>query len=199
MSEKMACALTPTTRRGAVKLQSAFTVSTALDTLCHATESYLSNKATDKSSAYSEKAIALVYNELVSLLETRNNPDEKHRDILYDASIYAGLAIEKTGCCFPHTVGYFLTEKHSVPHGKACAVFLPEYVRRGLEFNCEKTKRFLETAGTDFESFKNVKISLDKNELEEYLPNWEKAANFDNSPGGFTSQKAFELIKELFE
>jgi len=182
------------------------TVSTALDALCHATESYLSAKADERSREYSEKAISLVWNELVSLLKTQKNPDEEQRDRLYDASIYAGLAIEKTGCCFPHTVGYFLTEKHGIPHGRACAVFLPEYVKRGLKFKPEMTSRLLKIMDTDFADFEktvlslaDVKINLDKNELENYLANWEKAVNFDNSPGGFSKEDAKCLIEKLFE
>ena len=181
------------------------TVSTALDALCHASESYLSNKATTDSGQFSEKAITVLWGELVSLLETGKTPDEENRDLLYDASLYAGAAINITGCCFPHTVGYYLTEKHGVSHGRACAVFLAEYVKRGLEFKNEKALRLLGIMGTDFERFEktvlalaDVKININEEELEEYLPNWENAANFDNSPGGFTKEDAKTLFEKLF-
>ncbi|MBE6836093.1 MAG: iron-containing alcohol dehydrogenase [Ruminococcaceae bacterium] len=181
------------------------TVSTALDALCHAVESYLSNKADSVSKSYSEKAVSLLWGELSCLEKEKTLPDNEQRDKLYDASVFAGLAIEKTGCCFPHTVGYFLTEKHSVPHGKACAVFLPEYVKRALEFNRESAEKILSVMKTDFDSFEKtvmslsgVKIDLDKNELEKYLHFWENAANFDNSPGGYTADEARKLIINLF-
>ncbi len=181
------------------------TVSTALDALCHAVESFLSKKADGLSREYSKKAVSLLWEQLVFLEKEKTLPNERQRDILYDASLYAGLAIEKTGCCFPHTVGYFLTEKHAVPHGKACAVFLPEYVKRGLEFDEENAKTILSVMNTDFSSFEktvmslaDVKICLDEKELENYLPNWENAGNFDNSPGGFTANQARDLIIRLF-
>ena len=58
--------------------------------------------------------------------------DEQRKD-LYEASILGGLAINSTGTCFPHNVGYYLTENYGVPHGFASAAFLPamlECVRR---------------------------------------------------------------------
>lgn len=182
------------------------TVSTALDALCHAVESLLSQKADESSVSFSKKAITLVWGELVKMKNSYALPSEQVRDRLFDASIYAGLAIEKTGCCFPHTVGYFLTEKHSVPHGKACAVFLPEFVKRGLEYENERASSFLELIGASYEEFEktvlslaDVNITLDENELESYLPNWEKAANFDKSPGGFNKYDAQKLITDLFK
>lgn len=181
------------------------TVSTALDALCHAVESYLSAKAYEKSKAFAEKAISLIWDELVRLENEKTLPDETHRDILYDASIYAGLAIEKTGCCFPHTVGYFLTEKHGISHGRACAVFLPEYVKRGLEFKKYDAEKLMSLMNTDFDTFEktvfslaDVKINLNEKEHEDYLPNWENAANFNNSPGGFSGLDAKRLVEKIF-
>ena len=182
------------------------TVSTALDALCHAAESFLSNKADEKSKEFALNAVSLGWKELVRLEKEKTLPDERQRNALYDASIYAGLAIEKTGCCFPHTVGYFLTEKHAVPHGKACAVFLPEYLRRGLDFKKREAEKLLSVMNTDIDAFEktvlslaDVSVKLDKSELENYLANWQSAANFDNSPGGFTAENAKELIIRLFD
>lgn len=181
------------------------TVSTALDALCHAVESFLSNKADGVSKGYSQKAVFALWNELLRLEKEKTLPDERQRDALYDASIYAGLAIEKTGCCFPHTVGYYLTENHNIPHGRACAVLLPEYVKRGLEYKKEEAEKILSIMHTDFQTFEktvmslaDVTIKLDKNELERYLHFWEKASNFDNSPGGFSAEQSKELLIKLF-
>ena len=59
--------------------------------------------------------------------------DEKIREKLYYASIYAGLVINTCGTAFPHPLGYVLTENYGVPHGMACAAFFAPYVDRCAE------------------------------------------------------------------
>ena len=77
-------------------LPRAITLSTGIDVLCHCAESWFNR-----------------------------NADELSRAALYDASLLGGLAICETGTCFPHNVGYYLTETRKVPHGFASACFLP--------------------------------------------------------------------------
>ncbi|MCR4564205.1 MAG: iron-containing alcohol dehydrogenase [Clostridiales bacterium] len=181
------------------------TVSTALDALCHATESFFSARANGESEYYSKVALPYIWDELTKLKNTRNLPDNDARERLYDGSLFAGAAINITGCCFPHTVGYYLTEKHGVSHGRACAVFLPDFVRRAMNCMPEKAEKYLNWLGTDIDAFEktvlslaDIKIDLNEKELENYLPNWEKAANFDNSPGGYSKEDAQKLIEKLF-
>ena len=180
------------------------TVSTALDALAHAVESHLCNKSTKQSREYSSEAIGIIYGELKKLAGSKELPDNSSRQKLYYASLLAGNAINLTGTGFPHAVGYYLTEKHDIPHGRACAVFMSEYVKRGLEFNTERTNEILEIMNVGFDEFSrlitalsDVRVNVDENELEKYLANWEKVANFDNSPGGFDREKARELLLKL--
>jgi alcohol dehydrogenase class IV len=184
----------------------AVTVSTALDALCHATESFFSSRSEEQSVKAAETAIPLIWNELTGLEKSGKLPDREARERLFDGSIYAGAAINITGCGFPHTVGYYLTEKHGIPHGRACAVFLPAFVGRGIRYLPEKAERYFDLIGTDPVSFEktvlslaDVNVKIDSSELEAYLKNWQSAPNFDKSPGGFDAQQAKELIIRLFE
>ena len=183
----------------------AATVSTALDVLCHAVESYLSQKATEDSRSYAKLALTVIFGELKRLNDEHTLPNEDARERLYDASLYAGQAINITGTCFPHTLGYFLTEKYNISHGKACAAFLPEFLRRGIEYKPALGKEVLEFCGTDEETLFNtvtsladIKISVPVEQIDAYLPNWQSVKNFDNSPGGYNPYLAKALMIDLF-
>ena len=100
------------------------TATTGVDALCHCIESYLNKSANEISRAIAVQGISL----LVPLLKKVAKgilPDSNEREILYNASILGGMAICITGTVAPHAIGYLLSESYNVPHGFACASFLP--------------------------------------------------------------------------
>ena len=171
------------------------TVSTALDAFAHAAESYLASSANDLSRVYAARAMQLLRPFLCALGEPFS-ADEARREALYTASIYAGLAINISGTCFPHTVGYYLTENYGVPHGFACIAFMPELLRRANKY-CPETLGAMEkdlalsakdlavllAKGVRF----SVSVSADEAISAEYPAS---IKNFDRSPGGFTAADA---------
>lgn len=106
-----------------------YTVSTALDSVCHAIESMYSKKANDFTAIYALKALKMVMPVLRKLSESTDISSEM-RDGLYYGSIFAGMALNNggTSCC--HSLGYLLTTMHDIPHGFACAVFIGEFLER---------------------------------------------------------------------
>ncbi len=182
------------------------TVSTALDAFAHASESYLSNSTTTLSDYYAEKAIPLLYRGLKILSEENVQITETLRENLFKGSIYAGLALNITGACFPHTVGYILTEEFSVPHGKACTALFSYFLRKVKRFNIEKELRFLRLCGENsneidntIKRITNVKINATEEEIENYCKRFDgvNIKNFNNTPGGFTKDEAVKALKEL--
>ncbi len=100
------------------------TATTGVDALCHCIESYLNSTASDLSRGIAVQGIR----ELMPLLQkvaAGALPTASERETLYDASILGGLAICITGTVAPHAIGYLLSEQFNVPHGFACASFLP--------------------------------------------------------------------------
>lgn len=183
-----------------------FTVSTAIDAFSHAVESLFSNKADSSSSHYSWRSIKPIW-ECLKFFNTNGAvPTDKMRDTLYYASLYAGMALNATGTCFPHTMGYTLTEDYGIPHGFACAVFLPAFVKRAMEFKNELAMQFLSEIGVNYPEFeqliyslvdtKNVKMTSEQ--IAAYCANWHGIKNFDNSPGGYAVTDAEALLTELF-
>ena len=172
------------------------TVSTALDAYCHAAEAYLASSCNDLVALYALKAIGLLH-EFVGA-PSPEALTEALREQLYIGSLYAGLAINVAGTDFPHTVGYYLTENYGVPHGKACAVFMPVLIERAKKYCPEKLGAIEEITGCDAAAFAAkikqaaaVSVSIDREEAERVAQRWSAGVkNFDRSPGGFTVEDA---------
>lgn len=183
-----------------------FTLSTAIDAFCHAVESFLSNKAGEQSSIYSKRAIPTIWDAILKTANSKELPDEKTRDELYAASLFAGLAINLTGTCYPHTLGYTLTEDYGVSHGFACAAFLPSFVKRALEFKNERATEFLSMINMNYPEFERTllgilpidTVKMQAEQIDAYCERWQNVKNFANSPAGFTQNDAKAVLSELF-
>ena len=110
--------------RYTIGLPRGVTLSTGIDVLSHCAESWFSRKADENSRAFSVRGIQLLFDPL-SAAAAGEELSLSQRGQLYDASVLGGMAICNTGTCFPHNVGYYLTETRGIPHGFASAVFLP--------------------------------------------------------------------------
>ena len=132
------------------------TVSTALDAFSHAVEGYFTKKLTETEEMFALKAIPMIWEGLKFLHEKKELPDEKLRDKLYYGSLYAGVVLNKCGTCFPHPLGYVLTENFGIPHGKACTVFMGHFLDRAKIFEKEKYETFLKILGEDETELKKI-------------------------------------------
>jgi alcohol dehydrogenase class IV len=189
-------------------LSERFTVSTALDALTHLIEGYFNRRAGDASDLFAVKGIALICRELADV--RGKAPGEiapAQREALYRASVYGGIVIANTGTCFCHSLGYFLTERHDVPHGIACAVYLPEFIARGEKYMEDKARSLsaalgmsigelsgLVRASTDF-----VGLTPDAGTITEIAARYEGSGNYLNSPGGFSATEAEEVMRRVFD
>ena len=183
------------------------TVSTALDALSHAIEGYYSPKCTDIPTMFAEKAIPLIWEGLKFLEKEKKNPDEKMRERLYYGSLYAGITLSYCGTAFPHPLGYILTENFKVPHGTACAAFMPELFLRGVRFEHDKSRKLMNLMKTNSAEFFDVirnlcdlgDISFTEEELSAWCERWNEVPNnFKFSPGGFTKAEAKEMLRKKF-
>ena len=176
------------------------TVSCALDAFAHAAESFFSLKANDLSLLYAERALRVLWKELCALNASDAPPDDAARERLYYGSVYAGLAINITGTLFPHTVGYVLTEKYGVPHGRACTAFFRALYEKCEAVRPEKTAALLSVLGTEKDALLGVidaltDVHIRVSDAEEYRERFSaKIKNFDNTPGGFAPDEAVACL-----
>lgn len=181
------------------------TVSTALDALAHAIESAFSPRADFLTQQFALISVKIIYPILEKLSKNECLPSTDDRDALYYASLYAGFALNKGGTGFPHGMGYALTEDYNVPHGLACAVFIPAYLRECAKANPSLCKMFfnaMETTPEKLESiikqFCDFNFTIPQEKIDEYETRWEHLKNFKNSPTAFDNKNAAELMAELF-
>ena len=179
-------------------------ITTALDAFCHAAEAFVAASSNDLSELYSLKALAILGEYLIAD-KIRGEFAETDFEKLYIASVYAGLAINIAGTCFPHTVGYYLTENHNVPHGKACAVLIPSLLIKAKKYCPEKFEAILDCMKTDEETMLSavrglsaIDVKVSEEEIDEISLRWKNGVrNFDRTPGGFTYSEAGAALKSI--
>jgi alcohol dehydrogenase len=95
----------------------------ALDSLAHALESLWNRNSNPVSVALAVDAARLVIANLPQLLLQAGSVPA--REALARASLLAGLAMSHTQTALAHALSYELTLNEQLPHGEACAVWLP--------------------------------------------------------------------------
>jgi alcohol dehydrogenase len=95
----------------------------ALDTLAHALESLWNKKSNPITEALALEAARIVIAQLPELMQGQDA--HTPRIALARASVLAGLAMSQTQTALAHALSYDLTLHENLPHGHACAVWLP--------------------------------------------------------------------------
>ncbi len=181
------------------------TVSAALDALSHAVEGWFAPACGDVPSLFAEKAFPLLASGLAALAAHPGElPGTGQRDALYYASLCAGMVLNATGTAFPHPFGYILTEDFGIPHGQACAVFLPALTRRAeavcpdraarLFSLCGGRERYYETLA----ALTDADVRMTDEQITGYAARWPGLKNFARTPGGFSPEEGIALFRELF-
>ena len=164
-------------------LPSAITISSGLDALSHAVESFWSPEATEESKRYSEFAINGI---TACLYDSWKNPQNEYlRGRMLESANYAGKAINITRTSICHALSYPMTVKYGIPHGIACASTLPIFMK---EFNFRndlifKTEKLLD-------DFKIKKPKLTKEDIEEAM----ESERFYNTPKQLNYENIFSLF-----
>ena len=181
------------------------TLSCGVDILAHTTESYFSRKADEVSRAFAVRAIRLSAQPLAAAAAGEDF-DADQRQALYDASILGGLAINTTGTCFPHNVGYYLTENYHVPHGFASAIFMPQMLVRARAYDETYADAFYDEIGMEEQSYiRLVESCLPANEIHmtdeqivAALPRWENNGSVKNTRCDVSVEDIHQILGTMF-
>ena len=97
-------------------------VSSALDAVAHATESYWAKASNTVSKALALSAIRTIMGSIDTLLENSGNEDA--HNAMANGSMLAGLAFSNTRTTACHSISYPLTMQCHIPHGVAVSLLL---------------------------------------------------------------------------
>ena len=100
--------------------------STGLDALCQAVEGFWSTQANPVTRSLAFQAIKLVMENLESACFVKNKDSVTNMAL---ASHLTGIEMSNIGNTSIHPLSYPITIDYGVPHGFACAIFLPEVIR----------------------------------------------------------------------
>ena len=185
-----------------------YTVSTALDALAHAIESYFSPKSCDASREAALFAAKEIWDVLFCGADSvEGGYSARQRERLMYAATAAGIAIDYTGTGFPHPLGYSITLTHGVPHGSACAVFEGAFIKYNM-ITKEGKRIALELAehlGTTPEEMieripmmNGVELKMEKEEREMLIDRVADAGNYQNSPYVISRGEMSDIFKRIF-
>ncbi len=181
------------------------TVSTAVDAVCHCMESYFNRQANPISRGFALQGMELLLPPLRHLTE-HDDLSSRQRQDLYHGSILGGLAISVTGTTFPHNMGYYFSEEHGIPHGHACALFLPNLLDHVAACAPRDTELFFQTLGTTAEELLQLvntllplpSIRLSEETIAALLPRWENNVSVMNTMGTITTDYLRGVLLEKF-
>ena len=183
------------------------TRATMVDVLAHCAESFFSRSANHISRCYATQGIRLLLPVFRNLAETGfDKIDYATREQLYCASIYGGLAINVTGTCFPHTMGYLLTESFGIPHGTACAVFQKDFYAYNKSIDPQLAMEFLEQIGCDEAEYLRMiacltpicEIAMDEALIAQSHSRWVGNGSLAKTRGTFTPDMADDILRCKF-
>lgn len=183
------------------------TRSTMVDVLAHCAESFFSRSANHISRCYAVEGIRLLLPVFRAMAEHGcENLDYDTRETLYCASIYGGLAINVTGTCFPHTMGYLLTEQWGIPHGTACAVFQSDFYFHNKEVVPELAAEFLERIGCSEEEYLSLlatltppcQVTMTEEQIAQAHPRWINNGSINKTQGTVTADMADAILRRKF-
>ena len=183
------------------------TRSTMVDVLAHCAESFFSRSANHISRMYAVEGIRLLLPVMGEMAENGcENLDYDTREKLYCASIYGGLAINVTGTCFPHTMGYLLTETYGIPHGTACAVFQKDFYEYNKAVVPQLAAEFLDRIGSSEEAYLALiekltppcEITMDEALIAEAHSRWVNNGSMAKCQGIFSADMADAVLRRKF-
>ena len=190
-----------------MSLPSMVTRATAVDALAHCAESFFSRAANHISRMYAVEGIRLLLPVFRTMAETGcDNLDYVTREKLYCASIYGGLAINVTGTCFPHTMGYLLTESFGIPHGTACAVFQKDFFTYNKKVVPQLAGEYLERIGCSEEEYFSLlekltppcEVKMDEAMIAGAHSRWINNGSMAKCQGEFTADMADDVLRRKF-
>ncbi|RAP53512.1 MAG: hypothetical protein BZ138_00690 [Methanosphaera sp. rholeuAM270] len=194
-----------------ITLPKKLTLSTGLDALSHACESYWSQSTNAIVQQLARDAISLIVKYLPMVLEESDNID--YRKKVYQGAFFAGLAFSNTRTTACHSISYPLTLLYGIPHGLAVSLTLCEVLKRNKEYipdfdlfleswnakNVEDITGWVDSVSKDIQVLKLSQFNIKKEEIEDIIKLTFTGGRMDNNPIVFNEAEVKEILENVYE
>lgn len=185
-------------------------VSSALDAVAHATESYWAKASNTVSKALALNAIRTIMGSIDTLLEDSRNEDA--HDAMAKGSMLAGLAFSNTRTTACHSISYPLTMQCHIPHGTAVSLLMGPVLELNLPaisgldallaaFGVEKPQEVGERVTAILKAAGHPVTLREWGATEEMLPDLVAHSitkgRADNNPVELTEQVVYNILKSI--
>jgi len=126
-----------------VSVPKSVTADTGIDVFTHCMEALASTDATDFTDAASEKALKIIWKDLVAVVNDGENL--ALREQVHNASCLAGIAFSEASLGICHSLAHALGGTFHIPHGRANALLLTHVIRYNAGLELEKETPSLAT------------------------------------------------------
>ena len=105
-----------------------------------------------------------------------------------------------------HAVGYFLSESHGIPHGTACAQFLPEFLEHNRNVDPGDCDLFYTEVGCTEQELIDLilsvspkyEITLDEAEIKALHARWTDNASIKKGRGEITADMVDNMLRSKY-
>ena len=143
------------------------TAETGMDAFTHAIEAYTNRFASAKTNGYAMEAIKLINENLPAAVKDGGNMAARENMLM--GSYYAGIAFTNGYVGYVHALAHAIGGMYHIPHGRACAVMLPEVLESygdSIDVPMARVADALGIGGADDEAKKTALIAHIRNMIE---------------------------------
>jgi alcohol dehydrogenase len=184
-------------------LNKEITSDTAIDALSHLLEGIYSKNTSTLVYPYIIEGIKNIIKYLPLCLKDLSNL--KYREKLSYAALYGGIAIAQTGTTLQHSIGYHLTYKYNISHGKTNFIFMKEIFNLYYEIISNRIDYIFDNIGITKEEFfyflDNIDCSIEKQnysfEFDNIISSVFKASNTYLSPIDLNKEIVLKLLNKV--
>ncbi|OON98641.1 MAG: hypothetical protein ATN35_00780 [Epulopiscium sp. Nele67-Bin004] len=182
-------------------------ITSALDAVAHATESYWAIKRNPTSKCYALTAIKFIMDALENL------GGEQYMSQIAQGTMFAGLAFSNTKTTACHSISYPLTMYHNIPHGVAVSLLIGPMITLNKD-EIEDTKSLEQAFGVDDLGEVELKIQaivkkaglpfalsewgIGQSDLDFLADNGSTKGRIDNNPVKLNRDDILNILNKIF-
>ncbi|MEM2106384.1 MAG: iron-containing alcohol dehydrogenase [Candidatus Bathyarchaeia archaeon] len=187
------------------------TADTGLDAISHAIESYWAKRSQPITDSLALEALRHILPNLRRACEAPMDMEARSEMAL--GALLAGMALSNAMATAAHSISYPLTVRFGVPHGLACALTLPSFIRFNAPSIPGKVPRLLQTMGVGSideaaetlrrlmvdigEPVRLSELGIGEDEIPWIVEHGFSAARVANNPREVTGEVVDEILREI--